>query len=177
MTTTHTTTAPSRTLGETSATYATELVLAVLAAGAPGPVVHLTHPTGSPEALAGLHARWSVVRIHLATTIDTSCVPTSHGVVLMVTTPGGDLRCLPTWGLPAGDFGAAVLHLARAMATTTARSAHRTAAPVPGAGPHPSGDFTPTAVDKSPSPPRTSMCSPAAPRPGSGVTFPVGFSG
>jgi hypothetical protein len=143
MTTTHTTTAPSRTLGETSATYATELVLAVLAAGAPGPVVHLTHPTGSPEALAGLHARWSVVRIHLATTIDTYCVPTSHGVVLMVTTPGGDLRCLPTWGLPAGDFGAAVLHLARAMATTTARTARRTAAPVPGAGPHPSGDFTP----------------------------------
>lgn len=91
-----------------------------------------------------MHARWSVVRIHLATTIDTYCVPTSHGVVLMVTTPGGDLRCLPTWGLPAADVGAAVLHLARAMATTTAaRHTASTAAPVPGAGPRPSGDFTP----------------------------------
>lgn len=66
-----------------------------------------------------MHARWALVRTHLCgTSIDTHCVPTSSGVVLMVTTPGGDLRCLPTWGMPAADFGPAVLHLAREMATT-----------------------------------------------------------
>jgi hypothetical protein len=90
-----------------------------------------------------VHAHWSVVRTHPATTIDTYFVPTSHGVVLMVTTPGGDLRCLPTWGLPAADFGAAVLHLARAMATNTTPHRPPDPCPVPCAGPHPSGDFTP----------------------------------
>jgi len=119
-TTIENTTAPAgTTLGETSAAYATALVLAILAAGAPGTTRRLTHPTGSPESLAGVHARWALVRTHLCgTTIDTYCVPTSSGVVLMVTTPGGGLRCLPTWGMPAADFGPAVLHLAREMATT-----------------------------------------------------------
>ena len=119
-TTIENTTAPAgTTLGETSAAYAAALVLAILAAGAPGPVRRLTHAGGSAESLAGPHACWSLVRTHLCgTTIDTYCVPTSSGVVLMVTTPGGGLRCLPTWGMPAADFGPAVLHLAREMATT-----------------------------------------------------------
>jgi len=117
-TTTHT---PHRTLGETSAAYATELVVAQLLAGAPGTVRRLTHPTGSVEAAAGPHARWSFTRTHLCNTVvDTYCVPTSTGIVLMVTTPAGDLRCLPTWGLPATDFGTAVLHLARALTTNQA---------------------------------------------------------
>ncbi len=63
-TTTHTTTG-HRTLGESSALYATELVIAVLDAGAPGTVRRLTHAGGSTEANAGPHARWSFTRTHL----------------------------------------------------------------------------------------------------------------
>ena len=181
-TTTHTMTAPSRTLGETSTAYASDLALAVQAAGAPGPVEHLTHPSGSAASLAGLHAHWALVRIHLTTTIDTYCVPTSRGVVLMVTTPGGDLRCQPRRGLPAADFDAAAAHLARSMASTTHRSARRTAAPVPGAGPHPSADFTPHGRGQEPVTTENldvlTRCPVSDARwPGSGATCPPGFSG
>ena len=126
-----TTTTDHRTTSETSAAYATELVVAQLNAGAPGTVRRLTHPTGSAEANAGPHARWSFTRTHLcATVVDTYCVPTSSGIVLMVTHPDtGQIRCLPTWGLPAADFGTPTLHLARALVTD---AGDHTTQPCPG---------------------------------------------
>jgi len=39
--------------------------------------------------------------------VQTFCVPTGTGIVLILRTSDGVMRCLPTWGATAGAFGAA----------------------------------------------------------------------
>jgi len=41
--------------------------------------------------------------------VQTYCVPTGTGIVLMLRTSEGVMRCLPTWGATASAFGAPAL--------------------------------------------------------------------
>ena len=41
--------------------------------------------------------------------VQTYCVPTGTGIVLMLRTSDGVMRCLPTWGATASAFGAPAL--------------------------------------------------------------------
>ncbi len=102
------------TIGEAAAHYARILHTALLAAGAPGRVTLGQHHPDSPAAQEGPHAVWPFVSLRVGgRDVQTFCVPTSTGIVLMLRTSDGIMRCLPTWGATAGAFGAATLAIAR----------------------------------------------------------------
>jgi len=107
-----------RSVGALSGDYACALRTALLRAGAPGRVQCDQYPADSIGAQAGPHTRWAFVRLHVAgQEVRVFCLPTSQGVVLVLTDTGGFSRCLPTWGAPARDFGTAALAVAREVAT------------------------------------------------------------
>jgi len=116
-TTTQTTHAEGTTLGEVSEHYASALLTALVRAGAPGRVVRGHYRVGGDSEREALYTRWSFVGLHLrGRDIRVFCVPTSTGVVLFVAN-GGTCRCLPTYGAPAREFGAATLAVARQTTT------------------------------------------------------------
>jgi len=110
------------TIGEAAAHYArtlhTALHTALLAAGAPGRVTSGQHHSDSPAAQEGPHAAWPFVSLRVGgCDVQTFCVPTGTGIILMLRTSDGVMRCLPTWGAPAAAFGAATLAIARQITT------------------------------------------------------------
>ncbi len=114
-TTTASTPASPDTPGEESEHYASTLLTALLRAGAPGRVVRAHYRSGSEAAQEASYTRWSFVGLQHVRGRDVRvfCVPTSSGVVLFIGTVGGTCRCLPTYGAPASEFGAAALAVAR----------------------------------------------------------------
>lgn len=83
-----------------------------------GRVTHGHHHPDSPAAQEGPHAAWPFVSLRVGgRDVQTFCVPTGTGTVLMLRTSDGVMRCLPTWGAPAGAFGAATLAIAREITT------------------------------------------------------------
>jgi len=120
-TTTQITPAEGTTLGKVSEHYASALLTAVVRAGAPGRVVRGHYREGSESAQEASYTRWSFLGLHLrGRDVRVFCVPTSTGVVLFVGTVGGTCRCLPTYGAPASEFGAATLAVARQTTTMPA---------------------------------------------------------
>jgi len=110
-TTTASTPASPNTLSEH---YASTLLTALLRAGAPGRVIRAHYRSGSEAAQEASYTRWSFVGLHVrGRDVRVFCVPTSSGVVLFIGTVGGTCRCLPTYGAPASEFGAAALAVAR----------------------------------------------------------------
>ncbi len=104
----------ARSVGALSGDYACALRTALLRAGAPGRVQCDQYPADSIDAQSGPHTRWAFVRLHVAGhEVRVFCLPTSQGVVLVLTDTAGVSRCLPTWGAPARDFGTAALAVAR----------------------------------------------------------------
>ena len=86
-------------------------------AGAPGRVVRGHNRVGGDSEREALYIRWFFVGLHLrGRDVRVFCVPTSTGVVLFVAS-GGTCRCLPTYGAPAREFGAATLAVARQTTT------------------------------------------------------------
>lgn len=108
----------ARSVGALSGDYACALRTALLRAGAPGRVQCDQYTADSIDAQSGPHTRWAFVRLHVAGhEVRVFCLPTSQGVVLVLTDTAGVSRCLPTWGAPARDFGTAALAVAREVAT------------------------------------------------------------
>ncbi len=93
-----------RSVGVLSGDYACALRTVLLRAGAPGRVQYDQYPADSIDAQAGPHTHWAFVRLHVAGhEVRVFCLPTSQGVVLVLTDTGDFSRCLPTWGAPARD--------------------------------------------------------------------------
>lgn len=125
-TTTDTSTEALDTLGEVSEHYASTLLTALLRAGAPGRVVRAHYRSDSEAAQETSYTRWSFVGLHVAgRDVRVFCVPTSSGVVLFIETVGGACRCLPTYGAPASEFGAATLAVARQATTLSGPAAQQ----------------------------------------------------
>jgi len=70
-------------------------------------VVRGHYRVGGDSEREALYIRWFFVGLHLrGRDVRVFCVPTSTGVVLFVAS-GGTYRCLPTYGAPAREGGAA----------------------------------------------------------------------
>jgi hypothetical protein len=108
------------TIGEAAAYSARTLHTALLAAGAPGLLALGQHHPDSAAGQEGPHAAWPFVALRVGgRDVHVHCVPTGTGIVLMLRTSDGVMRCLPTWGAAAGAFGAATLAIAREITTHT----------------------------------------------------------
>jgi len=119
--TTDASTAAPDTLDEVSEHYASTLLTALLRAGALGRVIRAYYRSGSEAAQEASYTRWSFVALHVrGRDVRVFCVPTSSGVVLFIGTVGGTCRCLPTYGCPASEFGAATLAVARQVSAPLA---------------------------------------------------------
>lgn len=110
----------TETIGEAARHYACTLSSTLLAAGAPGRVTTGQHDPSSSAAQEGPHAGWPFVSFRVGgRDVQAFCVPTGTGIVLMVGTSDGVIRCLPTWGADASAFGAATLAIARMITART----------------------------------------------------------
>jgi len=90
-----------RSVGALSGDYACALRTALLRAGAPGRVQCDQYPADSIGAQAGPHTRWAFVRLHVAgQEVRVFCLPTSQGVVLVLTDTGGSPGACPRGAHP-----------------------------------------------------------------------------
>lgn len=106
------------TLGAIAERQACQLLTALATAGASGLLVVGRVPSDDPDAAAGPHRAWPFVSLRVRTiTIRIYCMPTSSGTVLLLESPSGLSRCLPTWGAPVTAFGAAALAVAHHTAS------------------------------------------------------------
>jgi len=75
------------TIGEAAAHYARTLHTALLAAGTPGRLTTGQHHPDSPAAQEGPHAVWPFVSLRVGgRDVQTFCVPTGTGIVLILRT-------------------------------------------------------------------------------------------
>ncbi len=120
MSTTVTTQDSDNTLGAVAQRYARQLQTALITAGAPGRVRVGRYDRTDPAAHEGPHTQWPFIAFRVGgADVQMFCLPTSTGIVLLVQTPDGVSRCLPTWGAPACAFGPAALAVAREIITAT----------------------------------------------------------
>lgn len=108
----------AETLGEAAEHYTHGLFTAVIATGSPARVSIGQYAPDDPRAQVGPHTRWPFLLLRLGgTEVHIYCVQTSTGFVLILETPDGLSRCLPTWGAPATGFGGAAVAVAREITT------------------------------------------------------------